>query len=340
MKVFCLLTLLAGLFGAGESTDWDSDRLAAIDPAALGYLTHSTLLVDRSGQVIWSWGDTDEPLQIFSVRKSLLSAMFGILNAENPGLLEKSLADLDIDDHLGLTETEKSATVRQLLMSRSGVYHPAAYETPGMINNRPARGQHAPGEHWYYNNWDFNALNTIFEQVSGRRIPDAFQQWLARPLGMAHFSTENVRYIVEDSSRHPAVEFWLSASDLAKFGVLMINQGQWRGRQLIPRQWVIDSTAAVSELGILGGYGHSWWSAAHGDHLPFLKFPDGTYSGRGTGEQMLLIIPGLDLVWVHLTRVTSPDQEMMHVTDTARLLKQILLTHKDGDTFKDPRMPF
>jgi hypothetical protein len=47
-------------------------------------------------------------------------------------------------------------------MSRSGVYHEAAAEAQVMINTRPDRGSHTHGTFFYYNNWDFNVLGTIF----------------------------------------------------------------------------------------------------------------------------------------------------------------------------------
>src|SRR5262249_5297964 len=63
-----------------------------------------------------------------------------------------------------LTDGEKQATVRDLLMARSGVYHEAAAENDHMKQVRPERGSHRHGTFWYYNNWDFNVLGTIYRQ--------------------------------------------------------------------------------------------------------------------------------------------------------------------------------
>ena len=60
-----------------------------------------------------------------------------------------------------LTLEEKEATVRDLLVARSGVYHIAQEEAPAMAAARPKRNSHPHGTFWYYNNWDFNALGTI-----------------------------------------------------------------------------------------------------------------------------------------------------------------------------------
>ncbi|WP_236765545.1 serine hydrolase [Agrobacterium tumefaciens] len=115
-------------------------------------------MVVQDGKVIASWGDISRKVNVASIRKSLLSALYGIAVSEGRIDLSSTLADHDIDDKpLALMAAEKEATVRDLLMARSGAYHPAAYETGDMQRNRPARGSHAPGTFWFYNNWDFSA---------------------------------------------------------------------------------------------------------------------------------------------------------------------------------------
>lgn len=83
--------------------------------------------------------------------------------------LNKTLADLGIDDTSALTATEKTATVRQLLQARSGVYHPAAYGMAVMKELRPQRGSHTAGSFWYYN-WDFNTLGAIYQKLNGKDV--------------------------------------------------------------------------------------------------------------------------------------------------------------------------
>jgi len=65
--------------------------------------------------------------------------------------LSSTLKELGIDDLTPLTEVEKTATVKDLLSARSGVYIEAAGEAPSMKAVRPARGSDAPGTFWYYN---------------------------------------------------------------------------------------------------------------------------------------------------------------------------------------------
>jgi CubicO group peptidase (beta-lactamase class C family) len=79
-----------------------------------------------------------------SVRKSLLSALYGIHVDEGTINLDKTLEELNIDDQFSLTKEEKQAVIRDLLKSRSGVYHPAAYETTQMKDFRLIDGYYHP----------------------------------------------------------------------------------------------------------------------------------------------------------------------------------------------------
>src|SRR5262249_43943598 len=108
---------------------------------------HSTaVMVVHHGMVVAEWGDTAKRTELASIRKSLLDALIGIAVADHKISLDSTLGELRIDDNApSLTEVEKQATVRMLLQARSGVYHPALYETAAMARARPPRGSHPPG---------------------------------------------------------------------------------------------------------------------------------------------------------------------------------------------------
>ena len=133
------------------------DYSATINTAAV------MLIVD--GKVLDEWGETSKKFNIHSIRKSYLSAIYGIHVSEGRIDLKKTMEQLGMDDNEpSLDATEKKAIVHDLLKARSGIYHPALYETAAHGRARPARHSHAPGTFWYYNNWDFNALGIIFER--------------------------------------------------------------------------------------------------------------------------------------------------------------------------------
>jgi hypothetical protein len=151
-----------------EELGWSPAKLERLTPE-LERLKVAALMIVTEGQVVLEWGNTANNFLAHSMRKSLLSALYGIYVAEGKIDLSRTLADLGIDDLTPLTEAEKQATVLELLQARSGVYIPAGGETKGMSAGRPERGSHKHGTHWYYNNWDFNALGTIFDQETGEQ---------------------------------------------------------------------------------------------------------------------------------------------------------------------------
>jgi CubicO group peptidase (beta-lactamase class C family) len=139
--------------------------------------------------VVFARGFHAHRSSVASVRKSLIGILYGIAVAAGEIDIHATLDALGIDDLSPLTAQEKQATVADLMKSRSGVYHPCVY---GMEPGRPVRGSHAPGTFWYYNNWDFNALGTIYRQETGRTLAAAFREQVAEPLQMQDFAAEDV----------------------------------------------------------------------------------------------------------------------------------------------------
>jgi CubicO group peptidase (beta-lactamase class C family) len=193
-------------------------------------------------------------VKVSSVRKSFLSALYG------------PHVRAGIDDEPPLTAAEKTATLRMVLQARSGVYHPYV---GGLLADReamPARGSHPPGSFWYYNNWDFNVLGTVFEQQLRVKIGTEFRDRIATPIQMEGFRLEDMYYFggtpqtaVVEQSLHPPYHFRMTARDMARFGYLFLRGGAWSGRQLVPADWWrrvlprIRTPAGVVAMGIFGG---------------------------------------------------------------------------------------
>ena len=213
------------------------------------------------GAVVAEWGDTAAKTALASVRKSLLSALIGNAVERKELDLSQTIGSLGIDDNEpSLTPEEKTATVRDLLQARSGVYHAALYETREAAAARPARHSHKPGTSWYYNNWDFNTLGTIYERAVRSSIFDAFEREIARPIGMQDYQPSDGQYVTGAASVYPAYPFEMSARDLARFALLYLKKGRWQDRQVIPRTWVDESTRAYSHSEFGPGYGYLWWT--------------------------------------------------------------------------------
>jgi CubicO group peptidase (beta-lactamase class C family) len=283
-----------------DAAGWSRDKLAKAQAWSQQIGSTAVMVVHR-GAVVAQWGDTVAKTPLASVRKSLLSALIG--NAVERGQinLNRTIGALGIDDNEpSLTPEEKTATVRDLLQARSGIYHAALYETRGMAASRPPRHSRKPGTFWYYNNWDFNTLGTIYERAARSSIFDAFEREIARPIGMQDYSPSDGEYVTGAASVHAAYPFRMSARDLARFALLYLRNGRWQDRQVIPARWIEESAQAYSRAEWGGGYGYMWWvGSINTGAAPSVVLPPGSFFALGAGGQYAFVIPAYDLVVVH-----------------------------------------
>ena len=106
-----------------EAVGWSPTGLAVVDAIA-DEIGTAALMVVEGGDVVHERGAVTHRYMCHSIRKSLLSALFGISVAEGQIDLSSTLAALGIDDKEGLTDRERLASVNSLLMARSGVFPP------------------------------------------------------------------------------------------------------------------------------------------------------------------------------------------------------------------------
>ena len=290
-----------------EDVGWTAADLDSVR-TLLSRLSTTGFMAVVGGRVLMDYGDVQRVSYLASVRKSILAMLYGNYVASGKVRLDKTLAEMGIDDIGGLTDDEKKATVRDLLTARSGVYHAASNDGDDLAS-APPRGSQKHGTYMLYSNWDFNAAGTAFELETGRNIYDALDTDLARPLGMREFRRESHRRTGDSTrSKHLAYHINLSTRDMARIGYLMLREGNWNGRQLVPRDWVREITRAYTPVTEMNparrragpfGYGHLWW-VWDGPHAagPYR----GAYTGLGAVGQQITVVPVLDLVVVHKTQ--------------------------------------
>jgi hypothetical protein len=226
-----------------------------------------------------------------------MNGLYGCYTNESKLSLSRNLESLMIDDNSPLSDQEKGATIGDLMSARSGIFLPSAYSPKGMEKNLPARGSHDPGTFWYYNNWDFNVLSTIFENETGEGVFKEFGKKIANPIQMEDYREMDGFYRYEnEKSKHPAYLFKMSARDLARYGLLYLQNGEWETNQIIPEDWIRKSTSTISDdLGRFsekGSYGMLWWIS----ELANQKM----YYASGSGGQRLMVFPQSEIVVVHL----------------------------------------
>jgi CubicO group peptidase (beta-lactamase class C family) len=284
-----------------EDEGYSSQQLAQV--TAYAQTIHSPAgVIVVGGREIWTWGDTSVPLDVHSIRKSILDVLYGPAVASSTIDLSTTLATLGINDTPpSLTATEQSATIQDLLESRSGVYHAALGSTPEQIADTPARGSHLPGTFWFYNNWDFNTLGVIYNQLTSSDLYVDFDSELAGPLGMVDWQASDGQYETDPSvSLMPYYDFQLSTRDMARFGLMVLQHGTWNGKQLAPADWLATSTQAYSQTGPAGqGYGYLWWIDETGTGLfNGVDLGSGAFAAEGLGGHYIVVIPSHDMVVV------------------------------------------
>ncbi|WP_176060530.1 serine hydrolase [Paraburkholderia sp. BCC1876] len=267
-------------------------------------------MIVHDGVVVAEWGDVSRRSNLYSARKSFMSALIGIAVGRGQIHLDDTLAQLGVDDNEPtLSPTEKQATVRMLLEARSGVYHPSVYETAEMQAAKPPRYSHPPGTFWYYNNWDFNTVGAIYAKASGQDIFQALQTEIANPIGMQDYRPSDGHDVSGGlATRYPAYLIDMSARDLARFALLYLHDGRWRDRQIVPAEWVAESTQSYSDT-TTGGYGYMWWTSvpASRPRGPKAALLRPTFWADGHLGQYAVVVPSLDLVVVNRidARLTS-----------------------------------
>jgi CubicO group peptidase (beta-lactamase class C family) len=281
---------------------WDDDGVERFLNAAEYAHWVSGMLV-HGGRVVARFGDTSTEYDTRSIRKAFMGAIVGQLVSEGRLSLESSLADLNVDDAPPLSAAERTATVRQLMQSRSGIYREGAFMTAGDREGMPAPGAHRPGEEYWYNNWGFNALGSVVRNAAGAELGAVIHARIARPLGMEDFGPEDVRERIEDVSQHSAYLTWMSTRDRARFGLMMLRHGCWAGRQIVPAQFVADSLAPSTLRDPSDDFGYLWRSR---EAVTQAGMTERWYYARGNAMQYIMLIPEWDVVLVLTTDMDRP----------------------------------
>lgn len=295
-----------------RTVGWTRSGLDSVR-AQLTALPSTGFVAIVGGRILMSHGDLQTVSYLASVRKSVLSMLMGNYVRRGTIDLNKTLAQLDMDDVGGLSDQEKEATVKDLLVARSGVFHPASNSGDDLAS-APPRGSQRHGTYMLYSNWDFNALGGAFELMTGRDIYDALESDIVRPIAMQDFDRAIHRKTGDSTrSRYLAYHMNLSTRDMARIGYLMLRHGRWNDRQVVPADWIEESTQAFTPVAEMNpprrrdgpfGYGYLWW-VWDGPHATGAY--EGAYTGLGAVGQHITILPQLDLVVAHKTRPGQRD---------------------------------
>jgi hypothetical protein len=145
-----------------------------------------------------------------------------------------------------------------------------------------------PGETWQYVSIDTHVVAMALRGATGRSLTDLMTEKIIQPLGLERTPA----YVTDGEGTAFALGgLNLTTRDYARFGQMILQGGQWQGRQIVPADWIAESTraSAPTEAGRIG-YGYQWW-------IPDGS-PPGTYMARGIYGQYIWIDEAAEVVIV------------------------------------------
>ncbi len=268
------------------ATNWIKDR-------------HITgLVVLKDGQIAaeqYHHSTAPDDLRInWSVSKSYLSALLGVLIARG----EISTIDERVTHYVPALKGSayNKATIKDVLQMSSGVRFNEDYLDQSSDINRMGRvlalgrsmdgftqgliEQDAePGARWQYVSIDTHVIGMVIRGATGRSIPDLLSEHIIGPMGV-----ERAPYFLTDGYGVSFVLGGLNTTtrDNARFGQMIAQGGQWNGQQIVPADWISESTGASAKTaqGAIG-YGYQWWVPEGSD--------EGQFMARGIYGQYIFI---------------------------------------------------
>ena len=147
----------------------------------------------------------------------------------------------------------------------------------------------APGEKIFYCSTEPNLAGGMLSKVAHESQLSLFDRLLARPLGLRDYAL-----FLRSGDVYGGGGYRLLPRDFAKLAQLMLNDGRWHGKQIVSREWVRRSTAALRDLTPSQQYGYLWNSVVYDYDGRKIR----AYFAGGNGGQISMAIPDLDLAIV------------------------------------------
>jgi CubicO group peptidase (beta-lactamase class C family) len=319
-----------------ESQGVNSHKLqAAVEVLdAVGEDEAREVVLIRHGRMIWKGEDIDKRHGVWSCTKSFTSTVLGLLIADGKCSLDQSVADVLPE----LATVYPDVTLRHLATMTSG-YRAVGDETTGSYKHGPSSTPFhpnpqplftPPGSQYAY--WDsaMNVLGLALTKIAGEPIEELFRRRVAEPIGMKDWEWGDYAIVdgvvVNGGSGNANRHVFLTAREMARFGLLYLNEGKWNGRQVIPASWVEEATRVQvpatlpwaqpeSDIDGRGCYGFNWWCngvKADGSRK-FPAAPPEMFWAAGHNNNMCFVVPSWDVVIVRLGLDGRAEDEVWNV---------------------------
>ncbi len=322
--------------------------LAFVEAADQKIESMNSFMLVRHGNVVaegWSAPyEAELPHSLYSLSKSFTSTAVGLAIAEGKlSLDDEVLKFFPEDAPSDPSKNLKAMRVSDLLRMSTG-HQSEPPRTPSQPWTKSFLS-HAvpfkPGTHFLYNTSATYMLSAIVQKATGATVLDYLKPRLFEPLGIEHPTWESSPQGISAGGYGLSIR----TEDIAKFGQLYLQKGEWHGKQLVPAAWVESATARQTSNGSNPksdwdqGYGYQFWRSRHG-----------AYRGDGAFGQFCIVLPDqdaviaitsgvkdmqavLNLVWEQLLPALKPstlDSDDESRTKLVRTLKGLALRPQTG----------
>ncbi len=277
---------------------------------------HSVIML-RHGKVAvamnWAPYALNNPHTLFSLSKSFCSAAAGFAVAE--GLLSYDDKVLDVLKDKAPANPDKGlkkVTLRHLLTMSSGLEPKSdtrvLREKDWVSRALSLKTDHEPGTNFHYNTTGTYLVSAMVQKVAGMPVRDYLMPRLFDKLGIARPQWD----VCPMGITAGGYGLHLSCNDIAKFGQLLLNNGKWEGKQVLPKGWVkmatdksIENAQKPEDSDWAQGYGFQFWRT-RGDR----------YRGDGMFGQVCLVDEKQDIVLAVTAGINNMGAEMNLLKDT------------------------
>ncbi|MCK5822142.1 MAG: serine hydrolase [Bacteroidales bacterium] len=317
-KIFTNRTVIAGNYQPWEEMPgYNQKEIQADYIDVFTDLQTVAYLVIQNDKIIFEnyWGGYSQNSlsNSFSMAKSIISILIGV--AIDEGRIDS------VDDSIGkyLPEfssgDESKVTIRHLLEMSSGLSWDEAYASPFSMTTKGYYGQnlaelvlsqeseYAPGKTWDYKSGNTQVLALILEKVSRGSVSAYASASLWKPMGAKNDALWSL-------DKEKGVEkayccFNSNARDFARFGRLILHNGDWNGQTLVSEEYLRKALTPATHLTDTDGktvsyYGWQWWMLEHKGKQ--------VYYMRGVNGQYVFVVPESDLIIVRLGHKRSKDR--------------------------------
>ena len=268
---------------------------------------HSGMVI-RHGYVVLEWGDTRKVDWTFSATKSYLATTIGL--ALDAGLI-RSLNDKVVEYvHDGNFDSPHNAKITWVhLLQQNSEWQGTLWGKPDWADRYNAdsgrRPVLEPGSRYTYNDVRVNLAALAALHLLRRPLPEVLKQKIMDPIEASTtwrwHGYEN-SWIDLDGERMQSVSggghwgggLWISARDHARFGVLHLRDGVWKGRRLLSSEWIKQATTSSPTF---ASYGYMWW-LNRGPRRISTAAPESAFYAAGGGGNYVWVDRENDLVVV------------------------------------------